>query len=163
MLFNYAKIDSLSGEHIRDSFEQSQTHAERGRSTMWTKICDKLQVLRWPTTFFLLFIIVVCEISILRKQTTSLPIGAEVNGLVPHCMLLTCRSHGICLMARYLNMLTYEKSRKSKRYSAQTLDTFLTIRLWSQSTRPKRIGWTSCPVSRRLMSNMFRKCFMTDA
>jgi hypothetical protein len=107
MLFNYTKIESLSGKYSQDSLEQSQTHAERGRSTIWTKLCDNLQVLRWPTTFFLLSVITVCEICTLRKQTISLPIGAELNGLVPHCTLSAHRSHGICLMARYLNLLTY--------------------------------------------------------
>jgi hypothetical protein len=122
MFFSYAKIESLSGKFSQDTLEESQTHAERGRSTMWTRVLDTLQVLRWPTTFVLLFIVIVCEIFILHKQLISLPIGAELNGLVPHCKFLACRSHSVCLMAHCMDTLTSEKSRKSRRYFVQTRD-----------------------------------------
>jgi hypothetical protein len=85
---NYSKIDASGVAQNEDTLEQQQNHAERGRLTMWAKTMDSLRRLRWAVAFVLLFAILVCEISILREQRTSLPIGGEVNGLVPHCEFL---------------------------------------------------------------------------
>ncbi|EAT76501.2 hypothetical protein SNOG_16129 [Parastagonospora nodorum SN15] len=41
-------------------------------------------MLRWPAALFILIVILTCELSILRRQPPSLPIGGEINGLVPH-------------------------------------------------------------------------------
>jgi hypothetical protein len=87
MPVTYAKISSESAEHSEDSLFQAQTHTERELPTTGMEIFDKITVLRWPATFFLLFAILVCGISILHKQPTSQSIGGEVNGLVPHCKL----------------------------------------------------------------------------
>jgi hypothetical protein len=80
MPFGYAKV-----ENSDDSLGGQSSHAERGRRTWWTTTLDRFAVLRWPVTLFLLLAVLVCEISILRKQPPSLPIGGEVNGIVPHC------------------------------------------------------------------------------
>jgi hypothetical protein len=88
MPFNYAKIEGRSAGHSQDDLEQTQIHAEYGRSTMWSKIHNLLTFLRWPTTFFLLFVILICQLSIWHMQPVSSQIGGELNGLVPHCKLL---------------------------------------------------------------------------
>jgi hypothetical protein len=88
MPFNYAKIEGRSAEHSQEDLDQTQIHTERGRSTMWSKIYNLLTFLRWPTTFFLLFVILICQLSIWHMQPVSSQIGGELNGLVPHCKLL---------------------------------------------------------------------------
>ncbi|KAF1918579.1 hypothetical protein BDU57DRAFT_203922 [Ampelomyces quisqualis] len=84
MPFNYAKVDFEGAEHRQSSIEPVHTHAERGRSTMWSKIFDSLRLMRWLAAFFLLSALLICQISILRRQPISYPIGSEMNGLVPH-------------------------------------------------------------------------------
>jgi hypothetical protein len=88
MPFNYAKIEGRSAEHSQEDLGQTQIHTERGRSTIWSKIYNLLTFLRWPTTFFLLFVILICQLSIWHMQPVSSQIGGELNGLVPHCKLL---------------------------------------------------------------------------
>jgi hypothetical protein len=85
MPFHYAKIDAVGVAQNEDTLEQQESHAERGRSTMWTKAMDKVKTFRWAAVLILLFATLACEISILRKQRTALAIGGEVNGLVPPC------------------------------------------------------------------------------
>ncbi|KAF1835600.1 hypothetical protein BDW02DRAFT_597222 [Decorospora gaudefroyi] len=79
--FNYAKVSSESSHE--DSLEQQQTHPEPGRLAGWYKAIEKFQFLRWPVTFFLLSVILFCELSILHKQPTSLQLGDEINHIVP--------------------------------------------------------------------------------
>ena len=76
-------------------------------------------MLRWPTAFFLLSIILIFQMSILHKQPVSLPIGGELNGLVPHCKLLTRENYSTYTTVDF-GPLTCEKSRKSRRSFAQT-------------------------------------------
>ncbi|KAH8724167.1 hypothetical protein GQ44DRAFT_740603 [Phaeosphaeriaceae sp. PMI808] len=72
MPFNYKRVESQIVEHVDQVFEHEETHDER-----------YLRSLRWPTAFFLLFAVLACELSTLNKQPISLPIGAELNKLVP--------------------------------------------------------------------------------
>jgi hypothetical protein len=85
MTFGYAKVDDDSRDHDEHNLDEHQARLIRGRSTIWTKTLAKFKMLRWPVTVFMLVTILTCELSILRKQPPSLPIGGEINGLVPHC------------------------------------------------------------------------------
>jgi hypothetical protein len=86
MPFNYGKVGSESSTD-----DEQQMHPGPGRVTFWTRICDTTRWLRWPFAFFFLIIILIAEISILNRQPVSLPIGAEINGIVPHCKSYTLR------------------------------------------------------------------------
>jgi hypothetical protein len=89
MSFNYSKIGTRNATLNQDDFDKSQEH---GQSMMWIKAYDKLQYLRWPSAFFLLLSILVCQILIFRSQPASMPIGGELKNLVPHCKLLVCEA-----------------------------------------------------------------------
>jgi hypothetical protein len=82
--FNYAKVSHESSQD--DSLEQQGTHPGLGRGARWYRSIEGFQFLRWPLAFFLLSMILICEISILHKQPTSLQLGGEINELVPSCM-----------------------------------------------------------------------------
>jgi hypothetical protein len=86
MLFNYGKVGSESSTD-----DEQQTHPGSGRNTFWTRTCDMARWLRWPSTFFLLCVVLAAEISILQKQPASLAIGGEINGIVPTCKSLNSR------------------------------------------------------------------------
>ncbi|KAF1847750.1 uncharacterized protein K460DRAFT_275988 [Cucurbitaria berberidis CBS 394.84] len=79
--FNYAKVNS-ENDHD-ESLEQQQTYRGLDRLAIWLKTVEKFQFLRWPLTLFLLLVILICELSILHKQPSSLQLGEELNRLVP--------------------------------------------------------------------------------
>ncbi|KAJ4341738.1 hypothetical protein N0V95_007130 [Ascochyta clinopodiicola] len=76
MHFGYGKVGSESSD--------DDQQPEFSRVTFWTRICDTIRWLRWPSTFFLLFLILTAEISILRRQPATLSVGSEINGIVPN-------------------------------------------------------------------------------
>lgn len=86
MPFPYSNIRTESAEQDHDDTETAPIGDEPRRSTFWTRLFNKIRALKWPMTFLLLFSILLCELSVLRRQPPILPIGAEINGLVPHCM-----------------------------------------------------------------------------
>ncbi|KAF9692899.1 hypothetical protein EKO04_009006 [Ascochyta lentis] len=79
MHFKYGKVGSESPTE-----DEQPSHSGPGRVTFWTRICDITKWLRWPSTFFLLSLILAAEISILHKQPATLSIGSEINGIVPN-------------------------------------------------------------------------------
>jgi hypothetical protein len=85
MPFKYTKIHNGSVVQSDDTLELQQSDAERGRSTLWTKTSERFKVFRWPVTLVSLFVILMCELAILRKQHLPLSISGEINGLVPSC------------------------------------------------------------------------------
>jgi hypothetical protein len=120
MPFEYSKIE---GRNAKINQADLEGLPEQGRSTMWSKAYDMLQYLRWPSAFFVLLSILVCQILIFRSQPASMPIGGELNGLIPHCKLVVYEAE-----LRQLGRLTSAKSRKSRKLSAQTSDTHQTTR-----------------------------------
>jgi hypothetical protein len=95
MPFNYSKIESRKAKINQDDLEGLP---EQVRSTMWSKAYDKLQYLRWPTAFLLLLSILVCQILIFRSQSASMPIGGELNGLLPQCKSVVCELDAVGLV-----------------------------------------------------------------
>ncbi|KAJ4370254.1 hypothetical protein N0V86_008991 [Didymella sp. IMI 355093] len=79
MSFRYGKV---SNESSTD--DESQTHPGPGRVTFWSRICDTTLKLRWPCTFFLLLVILAVQVQILHRQPIAMPVGGEMNGIVPH-------------------------------------------------------------------------------
>jgi hypothetical protein len=80
MPFRYGKV---SNESSTD--DESQTHPGPGRVTFWSRICDTTRKLRWPCTFFLLLVSLAVQVQILHRQPIAMPVGSEMNGIVPHC------------------------------------------------------------------------------
>lgn len=87
--FQYGKV---SNESSTD--DESQANPGPGRITFWTRVCDIALKLRWPSTFALLLVILAAQVQMLHRQPISIPIGGEINGLVPictHCHATTTR------------------------------------------------------------------------
>lgn len=78
--FRYGKV---SNESSAD--DESQTHPGPGRVTFWSRMCGVALKLRWPSTFFLLLVILAAQVQILHRQPTTMPVGGEINGIVPNC------------------------------------------------------------------------------
>lgn len=79
MPFRYGKVNSGS------STDDEQPHAGPRRVTFWSRVLSITHNLRWPTTIFLLFVILAAQIQILHRQPSSNPTGSEINGLIPTC------------------------------------------------------------------------------
>ncbi|KAH7402952.1 hypothetical protein BKA66DRAFT_578427 [Pyrenochaeta sp. MPI-SDFR-AT-0127] len=80
--YNYSKV---GGESCTEELsEYKQKNSEPDRFASWSKAGEKFQFLRWPVTMCLLFSILVCELSILHKQPSSLQLGGELNALIPN-------------------------------------------------------------------------------
>jgi hypothetical protein len=108
MPFNYSKIGARKAKSNQDDPGESQEH---GRSKMWSKAYDKLQHLRWPFAFLLLLSILICQILIFRMQPVLIPIGGELNGLVPHCKLVICEAQ-----LYWLGRLTSESLARAENF-----------------------------------------------
>jgi hypothetical protein len=78
--FKYGKV---SDESSTD--DESQTYPGPGRVTSWIRLCNFAFKLRWPSTLFLLFVILAAQVQILHRQPAAMPVGGEINGIVPHC------------------------------------------------------------------------------
>jgi hypothetical protein len=81
MPFKYGKVGSESSS----STDNEEMHPVPGRSRLWTRIGNAICKLRWPSTYFLLVVILATQIQILHRQPASKPVGSEINGLVPIC------------------------------------------------------------------------------
>lgn len=81
--FTYTKVSSNSSQV--DPFEQQAPNHKADKLSGWRKAADSVQFLRWPVTFFLLIAVLVCELSILHEQASSLKLGGEINNLIPEC------------------------------------------------------------------------------
>ncbi|CAA9961562.1 DUF3328 domain containing protein [Pyrenophora teres f. maculata] len=79
--FNYTKVSSDSSQ--LESLDQQPSRKNLDEVSGWRKTVDSVQFLRWPVTFFLLTVILICELSIFHQQSTPLKLGSEVNGLLP--------------------------------------------------------------------------------
>ncbi|KAL1655456.1 hypothetical protein SLS61_001920 [Didymella pomorum] len=79
MPFKYGKV---SDESSTD--DESQTYPGPGRVTSWIRLCNFAFKLRWPSTLFLLFVILAAQVQILHRQPAAMPVGGEINGIVPH-------------------------------------------------------------------------------
>jgi hypothetical protein len=82
-LFNYAKVSDEGSQD--DTLEQQPMYRGPERHGWWRKIVAKVRALHWPVLFFLLLAVLMCEISILRKQSTPMQLGDERNGIIPSC------------------------------------------------------------------------------
>ena len=80
MSFRYGKVNNESSTD-----DESQTHSGPSGTSLWTRVCDVTLKLRWPSTFFLLLVILAAQVQILHRQPAFLPVGGEINGLVPTC------------------------------------------------------------------------------
>lgn len=80
MPFKYGKVSNESS--IDD---ESQTHPGSGRVTFWSRVCNFALKLRWPSTLFLLLVILAAQVQVLHRQPAVMPVGGEINGIVPHC------------------------------------------------------------------------------
>lgn len=87
MPFNYSKVGNDSTDGSEDTLEEQHKHVIRTRRSKFARVCGCFAVLRWPVVLLLLSTILICELSILYKQTAAMPIGGEINKLVPYCML----------------------------------------------------------------------------
>ncbi|KAH7380539.1 hypothetical protein DE146DRAFT_730086 [Phaeosphaeria sp. MPI-PUGE-AT-0046c] len=83
MPFPYSKVRNEHIEHDNDDTESPYFHDEPRRSKFWTRLLGSVGALKWPVTFLLLFAILLCELSVMRRHPSLLAIGAELNGLVP--------------------------------------------------------------------------------
>ncbi|OAL49065.1 hypothetical protein IQ07DRAFT_512276 [Pyrenochaeta sp. DS3sAY3a] len=78
----YAKLDDASFDD--ESLEQQHQRPKPGCATACTRILSKIDFLRWPAVFMLLFGILICELSVLHRQPPSLQLSGEINDLVPN-------------------------------------------------------------------------------
>ncbi|EMD90725.1 hypothetical protein COCC4DRAFT_68645 [Bipolaris maydis ATCC 48331] len=76
--FRYSKVSSESSQD--SSLEHQRVPPRRNRCC---SIFEKLEFLRWPVTFFLLFIILLCELSMLHNRPKAVPVGTDFNSIVP--------------------------------------------------------------------------------
>jgi hypothetical protein len=80
MPFKYGKVsDESSADDVL------QTYPGPGRITLWSRMCDIALKLRWPSTFFLLLVILAAQVQILHRQPPTILVGGEINGIVPNC------------------------------------------------------------------------------
>lgn len=78
--FKYGKVSNKSSID-----NEAQTHPGPCRVTLWSRMCDIMLKLRWASTFFLLLVILAAQVQILHRQPTTMPVGGEINGIVPSC------------------------------------------------------------------------------
>ncbi|RMZ70428.1 Thioesterase domain-containing [Pyrenophora seminiperda CCB06] len=78
--FTYTKVSNESSQ--LDSLEPLPPPPSRLVSG-WRRLADSVQFLRWPVTYFLLVVILICELSIFNSQSAPKSPGGELNGLVP--------------------------------------------------------------------------------
>ncbi|KAF3010009.1 hypothetical protein E8E13_011405 [Curvularia kusanoi] len=74
MPFKYGQIRSENDD---------EQHPGPGRITFWSRVCDVTRKLQWPSIFLLLLVILSAQIQILHRQPASMPIGSDINSLVP--------------------------------------------------------------------------------
>lgn len=92
MPFPYSKVVPESAEHDDSDTESAPFEENFRSSTFWTRLLSKIKALKWTVVFLLLCANLLCELSVLRRQPSILPIGAELNGLVPRCMVTTTQA-----------------------------------------------------------------------
>lgn len=112
--FRYSKVSTESSPDSPIEMPQP-THRQNRCCTA----IEKLVFLRWPVTFFVLFTIVFCQLSILHGRLEGPEPGVEFNGLVPKCKLLQISlgmSHQVAVSHAYTVSTQKKVFRIDKRY-----------------------------------------------
>ncbi|KAF1924090.1 uncharacterized protein M421DRAFT_95647 [Didymella exigua CBS 183.55] len=79
MAFRYGKVGNESSTDDESQIRPGPSHV-----TFWSRVYCIALKLRWPSTSLLLLVILAAQVQILHRQPTSLPVGGEINGLVPN-------------------------------------------------------------------------------
>lgn len=132
--FRYSKVSSESSQD--SSLENQRIPPRRNRCC---SIFEKLEFLRWPVTFFLLFTILLCELSMLQNRPKAVLVGTDFNSIVPVCKL--------AIQPPVQSPLMHLQFRPRRRSFAATRDSDPTTRQWNLSTKQKKNGPISSPVS----------------
>lgn len=79
----YTQLSDTSFEENGFEFQRERPASDRLGS--WMKVVKKISFLRWPVAFFLLIVILICQLKLLHNPIDTLKVGGEINKLVPNC------------------------------------------------------------------------------